>query len=225
MFVVVIKLVDIIIMWGNMGKRNGMNVHVLMEMKNSITHFTLTGTWCWGWGSKEQSLCLHMANSSSDLDRNIMLRLKIDIIIMRGNMGKRTSSQEGTWEREMVWMFLFWWRSKTLFAFIWWNNMHKVCIHMVNKFTGSTVQYTSNHVRSCHFLWTAIIFLFGVNGKGRTQHDTLHYKKPKLTVPVWLKVITLDVLHYLYNGNIKKRQYLLIELSTWWCIYDWCTSG
>jgi len=32
----------------------------------------------------------------------------------------------------------------------------------------------------------------------------LHYKKLKLTVPVWLKVITLDVLHYLYNGNIKE---------------------
>ena len=51
-----------------MGKKNCMNIHVLMEMKNVIAH---------------------LAKSSSHLDRNVVLRLKIDIIIMRGNMGKR----------------------------------------------------------------------------------------------------------------------------------------
>ena len=56
------------IMRGNMGKKNGINVHVLMEIKNIIAH---------------------LAKNSSDLDRNIVFRLKIDIIIMRGNMGKR----------------------------------------------------------------------------------------------------------------------------------------
>jgi len=44
MFVVVVKLDNIIIMRENMGKRNGVNVHVLMEMKNAFTQLTLTGT-------------------------------------------------------------------------------------------------------------------------------------------------------------------------------------
>jgi len=55
-----------------------------------------------------KNVIAHLAKSSSDLDRNIVFRLKIDIIIMRGNMGKRNG----------VNVFTFWWRSTTLFVFV-----------------------------------------------------------------------------------------------------------
>ena len=81
-----VKIVNIMIMRGNMGKKNGINVHVLMEIKNIIAH---------------------LAKNSSDLDRNIVFRLKIDIIIMRGNMGKRNGVNVFTFWWRSTTLFVF----------------------------------------------------------------------------------------------------------------------
>ena len=81
-----VKIVNIMIMRGNMGKKNGINVHVLMEIKNIIAR---------------------LAKNSSHLDRNIVLRLKIDIIIMRGNMGKRNGVNVFTFWWRSTTLFVF----------------------------------------------------------------------------------------------------------------------